>query len=103
MKKREHVAGHRVLEGGHVSVALQFKAAGRDQLGSGFLVAKNFHCALRKCSRIACAWVRVTTADSAATFACFTACRLPKCSSRRRVVDSPTPGISRNSVARSRI
>src|SRR5437660_2778678 len=103
VKKREHMAGDGVLQGSHVSVALQFEAAGRDQLRSGFFVAKYFHCALRKCSRIACACVRVTTADSAATSACFTACRLPKCSSRRRVVDSPTPAISRNSVVRSRI
>src|ERR1700730_9389638 len=58
---------------------------------------------LLKWSRMASAWVRVTTAESAAESACFTACTLPKCSSKRRVVLSPTPGISRSSVERSRI
>src|SRR5258708_160283 len=44
-----------------------------------------------KWSRIASAWERVTTAESAAESACLTACTLPKCSSSRRVVFSPRP------------
>jgi hypothetical protein len=41
---------------------------------------------LRKWLRIASAWLRVTTDESAATSACLTACTLPKCSNNRRVV-----------------
>ena len=41
---------------------------------------------------MASAWGRLTTEASAAASACFTASRLPKCCSSRRVVYAPTPG-----------
>ncbi len=58
---------------------------------------------LRKWFLIASAWPRVTTAVRAEASACLTACKLPKCSSSLRVVLAPTPGISSNSLERSRI
>src|ERR1019366_703806 len=61
------------------------------------------HAGLRKWCWMASAWLRVTTAESAAVSACLTACTLPKCSSKRRVALAPTPGISSSSVERSRI
>src|SRR6202011_3608934 len=58
---------------------------------------------LRKWFLMASAWPRVTTAARAEASACLTACKLPKCSSNLRVVLAPTPGISSNSLERSRI
>src|SRR5271155_1234898 len=103
MNQGQHLVGHGVLQGGNLPLALQFEVAGGDQFGGSLVFAEQVHWALRKCSRMAWACDFVTTEDSAATSSCLTACRLPKCSSRRRVVDSPTPGISLSSVVRSLI
>lgn len=65
------------------------------------IVSVTFH--PPNCFRIASACALVTTAEREAASASFTACRLPKCCSSRRVVAAPTPGISSNSVDRSRI
>src|SRR5271166_1004863 len=107
----EYVAVEGVIERGDDSVALQLESAALNAFRNLLFVFEPAHCrasvasvlAARKCSRIACACDFVTTAESAATSACFTAFKLPKCSSSRRVVDLPTPGISRSSVERSRI
>jgi hypothetical protein len=102
------------LRGGSIRRRRQFPNLERKVLGAACprllvwsvarladLLLRLFHPA--KCFRIASACALVTTAEREAASASWTACRLPKCCSRRRVVDSPMPGTSRSSVERSRI